>query len=80
MKKITYEVWARPNQDISAETNRLFAWYKEMATQLKLETFIINHSKYITLTVYIKTDDDMKNYDTLYREYICHPERSEYYE
>lgn len=80
MKKITYEVWARPTQNISAETIRLFNWYKEMATQLKLEAVILNNSKYITLAIYIKTDDDMKSYDTLYREYICHPERSEYYE
>lgn len=79
MKKITYEVWARPGQELSIETYRLFEWYQEMAKQLKLETFIINHIAYITLTVYIKTEDDMQKYDTLYREYICHPERSEYY-
>ncbi len=80
MKKITYEVWARPGQEISAETNRLFEWYQKRATQLKLDTHIIYHKTHITLLVYIKTNEGLQRYDTLYRECICHPERSKYYE
>ena len=80
MKRITYEVWAKPGTEISDETKRLFRWYNEMAQQLKLNTVINNYDKYIDLVVNIEHDADMALYDTLYREYICHPERSEYYE
>lgn len=80
MSIITYEVWARPSTKISDETKRLFNWYNEIAQQLKLNTVINNYDNHIELVVNIEHEADMQLYDVLYREYICHPERSEYYE
>lgn len=79
MKKVLYEVWARPGESITDETKRLFQWYQSMAENLGLESYAAERGHYMELVVYIKKDEDMITYDTLYREYICHPERSEYY-
>lgn len=80
MKIITYEVWAKPNNKVSDETKRLFRWYNEVAKQLKLNTMIADYDEHIELIVNIEHEEDLQKYDTLYRDYICHPERSEYYE
>lgn len=80
MKKITYEVWARPDSIITNETKRLFRWYNEMAQQLKLNTVVASYDNHIELIINMEHEVDTQKYDTLYREYICHPERSEYYE
>lgn len=79
MEKITYELYAKPGDFISDESARLFAYYSECAHQLRLENYINNHERWIELVVYIHTPHDRERYVTLYKEFICHPERSEWY-